>query len=190
MSRIKALFQALKDCDNPSEVIDHGPYKCTRSDAWLGDGFYFWDSIIDLAHWWGKLAYGDKYIIGKLNYYYDDALIYDLLEPEKLNDFREYADLLRKEYGKSYTVASVLAHMRTHPDFHYRGVRMKGEHSTSSIEGKKIFFKRRNDYYLDTKPAVQICLFHDKDVKSSPFELVYPEKYIAYNIPDMSGTMI
>jgi len=27
------------------------PVKCTRSDAWLGDGYYFWDDEIDALKW-------------------------------------------------------------------------------------------------------------------------------------------
>jgi hypothetical protein len=31
------------------------PVKCTRTDAWLGEGYYFWDDILD-AHLWGKTS--------------------------------------------------------------------------------------------------------------------------------------
>jgi hypothetical protein len=29
------------------------PIKCVRDNAWLGEGFYFWDDL-DFAHQWGK----------------------------------------------------------------------------------------------------------------------------------------
>ena len=40
-----------------------GPIKCTNSKAWLGDGYYFWDTRIDDAHWWGQMSRGDYFIL-------------------------------------------------------------------------------------------------------------------------------
>lgn len=37
----RALFQAVKDLDNPDEIEQNGPFKCRRKDAWLGEGYYF-----------------------------------------------------------------------------------------------------------------------------------------------------
>ena len=37
----RALFQAVKDLDNPDEIEQNGPFKCRREDAWLGEGYYF-----------------------------------------------------------------------------------------------------------------------------------------------------
>ena len=50
----RTLFQAIKDLDNPDEIEQNGPFKCRREDAWLGEGYYFWDSFVELAHWWGR----------------------------------------------------------------------------------------------------------------------------------------
>ncbi len=29
----------------------NAPIKCNRGDAWLGEGYYFWDNEIDAIHW-------------------------------------------------------------------------------------------------------------------------------------------
>ena len=39
-------YHTVEDRDNPDEIEADGPFKCTRGDAWLGPGYYFWDSKI------------------------------------------------------------------------------------------------------------------------------------------------
>ena len=60
-------YQTLEDRDNIDYVENEGPFKCTRSDAWLGHGYYFWDTNIDWAINWGNKSFkrtGKEYIIG------------------------------------------------------------------------------------------------------------------------------
>ncbi len=61
----KSLFQTVEDRNNPWDIASKGPFLCSRSNAWLGEGFYFWDSFIELAHWWGNTVYGGKYVVCK-----------------------------------------------------------------------------------------------------------------------------
>lgn len=58
-------FQTLEDRDNVHEVESDGPFVCPRNNAWLGIGCYFWDTHIELAHWWGASALNNKYMITK-----------------------------------------------------------------------------------------------------------------------------
>lgn len=187
MNRTKTLYQTLEDRSNPVEIKNHGPYKCDRKNAWLGPGYYFWDTNIELAHWWGRLNYVD-YIIGKIDYFFDTSKIYDLLEPENLKDFREYANMLINSTDKKYTVSAVLKHMKLYSNFKYKGVRMRGEHCTKDIKNNKLSLSVR--HYLDLIPPVQVCLFYEDDVKLYPFEIVHPAQYLVYNITDMSGMTI
>ena len=60
MNRI--IYQTVEDRGNPDYVEQHGPFICTNKNAWLGEGYYFWDTIIELAHWWGNLCYKDSRI--------------------------------------------------------------------------------------------------------------------------------
>jgi len=56
-------FQTVEDRDNPDEVEAIGPFICRRANAWLGEGYYFWDTNIDWAHEWGQRGYLNNYII-------------------------------------------------------------------------------------------------------------------------------
>ena len=53
---VKKIFQTLEDRNNPDEVESQGPFICTNN-PWLGKGYYFWDTFLDLAHWWGTKAF-------------------------------------------------------------------------------------------------------------------------------------
>ena len=46
---VKKIFQTLEDRNNPDEVESQGPFICTNN-PWLGKGYYFWDTFLDLAH--------------------------------------------------------------------------------------------------------------------------------------------
>ena len=48
------LYQTVDDRRNIKYVLENAPFKCTRNDAWLGEGYYFWDTFINFAHWWGE----------------------------------------------------------------------------------------------------------------------------------------
>ncbi|MBK9689303.1 MAG: hypothetical protein IPO65_16695 [Saprospiraceae bacterium] len=50
---IKTVYQTLENRGNQDYVENNGPFLCSRNNAWLGNGYYFWDSFIENAHWWG-----------------------------------------------------------------------------------------------------------------------------------------
>ncbi len=61
-------YQTLEDRDNRDDVEASGPFICKRADAWLGDGYYLWDTNIQWAHEWGMNSFkrnGKEYLIGK-----------------------------------------------------------------------------------------------------------------------------
>ena len=65
-------YQTLEDRNNITEVEQNGPFICNRTDAWLGTGYYFWDTNMEWAKNWGFNSYerrGQGYVIGhcKLN---------------------------------------------------------------------------------------------------------------------------
>ena len=62
------IYQTLEDRQNYDDVEKHGPYFCCARDAngtpksgvkepWLGEGYYFWDTRIADAQWWGNTIY-------------------------------------------------------------------------------------------------------------------------------------
>ncbi len=62
------IYQALENRNNDEFVEEHGPFFCSLVDThgkvkngvkepWLGAGYYFWDSRIEDAKWWGATVY-------------------------------------------------------------------------------------------------------------------------------------
>lgn len=101
MNRI--IYQTVEDRENPDYVEQHGPFICTNKNAWLGEGYYFWDTIIELAHWWGNLCYKDSgYIICQSAC--DDKLekVFDLVgRPEHLIEMKRCSEIITKKWHKS-----------------------------------------------------------------------------------------
>lgn len=46
------LYQTVKNNGNKQSIETFGPIY-GKVDTWLGNGYYFWDGFIELAHWWG-----------------------------------------------------------------------------------------------------------------------------------------
>lgn len=103
------LYQAVKDKCNPDEIELKGPFECRRANAWLGKGYYFWESFIELAHWWGRESCDGKYVICLSHCDSSFPNTFDLYNsPEHLSIFRNLYKALVNEYpNKEITVAFV-----------------------------------------------------------------------------------
>ena len=97
MLRLDNLLQTIDDQDNPDYVEEHGPFKSVTS-HWLGVGYYFWDSLMRRAHWWGDRHYGGNYMIiaSDTDYGYptetitvagEDIIYTDDMSPVEFNSF-------------------------------------------------------------------------------------------------------
>ena len=55
----------LREGQSDEEIVSEGPFICTADDAWLGEGYYFWDTDKSLAHAWGtsRKKFKEKYVI-------------------------------------------------------------------------------------------------------------------------------
>jgi|WetSurMetagenome_2_1015567.scaffolds.fasta_scaffold276741_3 hypothetical protein len=180
----KDIYQTLEDRDNPDGIEINGPFKCDRKDAWLGDGYYFWDTFIELAHWWGHKGYNGNYIICKSNFKYENDDIFDLVgNTEHIMDFRKIGDYLRKNvYKPEISVRYIVDYMKTHVrDFRkYKAIRVNGIDSINGDERmleNRYYFNKNNNAYLDCMPCIQLCVFSKKNIGGDNFKIVYPEMY-------------
>lgn len=185
------IYQTLEFRNNRMKVELDGPFKCDWENTWLGDGYYFWDGIKDVAHWWGRSRYkkkGKEYIICKAQCDFDSELCFDLHgNTDHINQFRDIVLFMKKQgkFKKDTTVKRVLEHMKktkvlTHPSIRVCGVnsiskkyrdynlKLKFEYQENE-DGSEIIDYR----YLDLFPAIQICIF-DKDILNvNDFHQVY-----------------
>jgi hypothetical protein len=83
----KEVYQTLRYLDNNDVVLCEGPYKCTKDDAWLGHGYYFWEDSMRPAKYWGKKFHDNKYIICKGTCKIDETNCFDLVGSVKHDEF-------------------------------------------------------------------------------------------------------
>lgn len=93
---IRKIYQTLEDRNNPDEVESQGPFLCNRKDAWLGNGYYFWDSFIENAHWWGKEGARYKsYLICESSFHLNEKC-FDLYDnPEHIKNLIEIINIMK-----------------------------------------------------------------------------------------------
>lgn len=176
------LYQTVEDRNNPDEILEKGPFKCERKDAWLGSGYYFWEGEIGFAKKWGKNARYEKFVICESAFDYDDHCFFDIVgNPSHLKTMREITELLEKKVFKdkdiTITVPMVIEILRNEmaEDFHYKSIRSRSEWK----EWRFLlpFSARRPDKeQCNLCPEIQHCVI-DLTFLIKDYRIVYPEKY-------------
>lgn len=184
---IRTVYQTLEDRDNPDFVEQNGPFKCVRKNAWLGDGYYFWDSFIENAHWWGAegASYGGRYMICESTYVLDEERCFNLIDNPL--HFEMYNNTKQLMHDKGLfvenvtTVARIIEYIKnTLKLFKYEGIRVYGVNSksfSSPFSNRTIFDNNHNTKYLDSIPAIQVCFYSTKSLNLKGFKLIYPPEY-------------
>lgn len=183
---LKVLFQTVGDRGNPEVIESCGPFICKKY-PWLTEGYYFWDTFIEYAHWWGQQSYNGSYVISQYQFDYRTEEIFDLTDPTYLAEFKQYAEYIEKDTGEhDITVPQVLEHMRRHTSFPYKGIRAEGRYSISykyfpHLRELMPFIKvsyKKTTARLDMLPPVQLCLFSKNYIKKESGAIVFPDEYI------------
>jgi hypothetical protein len=184
----KEVYQTLEDRSDPDYVENHGPFLCNRKNAWLSSGFYFWESYLDNAHWWGaecnKSNYRDGYIICEAAIEYEEEKCFNLADNEShLAQLRQAASLLRSKGipENQITVGNAMQFLKDKIDsFNYDGVRAKGERVrlSSSKYSNPLFYTPGGNPYIDLNPPIQICLFTKKSLGQKNYRVIFPEEYV------------
>lgn len=183
------IYQTLEDRQNYGEVEEHGPYFCYAREGngkpksgvkepWLGEGYYFWDTRIADAKWWGNIVYRQKgYIICHTTYDQHSHLLYDLVgDMKQFDEFVACADFIKAKLNTSIVSFSVvLTYMKKLPEFDYKAIRAWP--LPYSVE--KTIIKFPGDrLVLGKADKIQICFF-DKTLLTNPYKIVYKKTFAA-----------
>lgn len=180
--KMKTLYQTLENRENPDEIESDGPFPCNRNDAWLGPGYYFWDTFIELGHWWGKKSYNGNYMVCEAICNDDSNQFFDLAggNMEHLKEFKEYAQILLKQYP-NFTVSKIIEHMKRYSGaFFYAAIRVYAVGSSNCDEilsNNRVKFVLKYPSYLDMTPSIQVCIIDKKKINLRNYLIVYPEEY-------------
>lgn len=185
--KIKKIYQTLQDRDNPDYIENNAPFKCKKKNAWLSIGYYFWDTFIENAHWWGKFSYNNSYVICEFKCNFNSHKCFDLVgETEHMLEFENAIKFLKnkKLVNNDTTVSRIISFLRKSIGFEYEAIRAYGVNSISNKkeENKNYIFQIpfvKNGYqYLDYKPLIQICILKKNGLNLREGRIVYPDKYI------------
>ncbi len=164
----KKLFHTIRKERLIAASIQNAPYLCIKN-PWLGNGYYFWDSFIELAHWWGETHYHGNYIITEAECPFPENEVYDLINnPEHIKEFANYVEMLEKKNGEEVTVPQAIEHMKKHTSFSriYKAVRADGRLSISHYYEynkpyiRRVRFNLEGNQYIDLLPPWQYCIFY------------------------------
>jgi len=183
---VSVLYQTLEDRNNVDDVEANGPFPGDKRDRWLGNGFYYWDTFIDAAHYWGYVSYkmrGKEYIIAKSEVSIPAEKLLNLLEPEQLAMFARWRDSYAKTFpGADVTVEKVITHAEKimGATFPYVAIKAEFKDCFKNKEFQDRVYPRispNGRAYLDLKPPVQICIRDKSIIGADNFKVIYPLKY-------------
>lgn len=183
---ITNIYQTLEDRGNYPEIESHGPYFCSLRDdcgrlkkgikePWLGEGYYFWDTRIDDARWWGEKIYERHmkgYIVCHTCYDQHSPLLYDMVGSISMfDDFIECAKIIKSEKKeKKIAFPVVLEYLRQREGFDYKAIRVWPDpikHITNPHA--EVFFPWQQAT-IKKLGKIQICFF-DKTLLTQPFTI-------------------
>lgn len=178
------IYQTLQDKENADEVESNGPYYCNWNNSWLGKGYYFWDSFIENAHWWGETHCSGNYMICQALVDLGENNCFDLVgNTNHLNDFGNSIDFMKKQglISENTTASRVLEFMKENNLFlEYTAIRAYGINSKgkSYEPNYRIIFEVDNKiHYLPYKPEIQLCLLSFKNLNFRDYRIIYPDIY-------------
>lgn len=176
-SHTVSIYQTLENRGNPDEIEAHGPYLCTSPKAWLGKGYYFWDTFIFHAHAWGEKSYGGNYVICKASFQFDWDFVFDVVgNMEHVQMLEEIARVLH-ENGRICTVAKSLEILKSKTDFSRQYIAVRAKDEKVDLH-HRISFTNNGAEYMSTSPRVQICFFDKSLLMDCGYKIIYPEEYI------------
>ena len=179
----KKLYHTLENRNNAEEILMNGPFLCNDKDSWLGDGYYFWDTFIENAHWWGRnrLKCNNGYIICQAICDFDENNCLDLVGNTKHIEMfsKSYAFLVKKGIAsKKTTVKTIIDFLRkNNSEFKFEAIRINGLGSKSINSRFSLtlnFVENRHHHYFDLKPPYQICLFDKRSLNLRNFKIIFP----------------
>lgn len=175
----KDLYQTLRN-QNRKNVLRNAPFICCWENAWLGEGFYFWDTFDQNAHWWGETRLRGKYLIIKMKCDFDTDTCFDLVgDTEHLQEFESCFELMKKHnlVTEETTVAQIINFIINTGAFNYQAIRAYGINSVNKLNethAKRLIFEIGKPQYLDFRPAIQICIYTKTGLNLRDLSIHYP----------------
>jgi hypothetical protein len=173
------VYQTVKDKDNAHLIEELGPIAAKKY-KWLGDGFYFWDTHIELAHWWGK-DYSNGYYILEAECIIDEKC-WDIHGngSHRLEFIKSCIALIDSKVTtkEKLTVPQVIEYFKSQGKFKYEGIRAHSPNAIKRFQNEQfiwqVVYKAGEMQYMDLYPSVQICFQTKRALSLRNYTLIYP----------------
>lgn len=155
-----ALYQAIS---SKEETIPKIPI-CSSEDARLGKGYYFWDTDIKAAKWWGKSHYEGAYRVCRSHYDAHSEHYFDLVgNMEHIQILSRCYHKLQQRKKEDYSIAEVLELIKLYiPKFKdiYWAIRARPMTKRYPDSKMDIPFARGEDnkLFISCATRVQVCI--------------------------------
>ena len=179
---MSVLFQTLEDRDNVDFVEANGPFPGNIRDRWLGKGYYYWDTFINSAHFWGRfsyLKYNKKYIIAKSVVTLHPSKTLNLLDGDDLQKFSTWINEFELTYpDKKVTPEKVITHIQNvmGKDFPYTAIKALFVDCLNCEDYQDRLYPN-GKAYLDLQPPIQVCIIDKSIIGRDNFKVIYPLNY-------------
>jgi hypothetical protein len=182
------LIQTIRDTGDPDKIENGGAILCNTNKAWVGHGYYFWDTHIELGHWWGQVHYENKYMICTADGIIDDSC-FDLHAKGKHRIiFKELVEEIIKRNistKEKILVAHVIEFYKKLKSFEFNSIRILGINSIGVEHIDKLFARYKFEensvnkkVYFDLYPPVQICIIKKNPYYCTNYKVIYPFEYL------------
>lgn len=176
---IITAYQTLEDRDNIDEIEMDGPYKCTRSNAWLGHGYYFWDTNMDWAIGWGVTSFNKRemeFVIARCKL--DLTNCFDLVgnvqhQFDLMECIRVFKTSVKGSTRREPLIPELIEFLKRNNLFPYNSIR-----SSDNPDSRTVFYVSGRNNFVVVNQRVQVCVIDKRNVLLRPFKVVYPEKYL------------
>ena len=169
-------YHTLQDRGNPEEIELNGPQACYRSNAWLGHGYYFWDTEIGWAHEWGKKDTENKdtgYMIFEAQLLIDEHTfdLFGNVAHQKI--FTECAKGMKMQFNEKIVVPEVIKYLKKYSSFRYNSIRASDDPNPLQFT-----YNNKRTEQLSLNKRVQICLIGKTNLILDSFKVIFPERYL------------
>lgn len=181
---VREIYQTLQYRNNNKEVLENGPGHCSRDDAWLYHGYYFWEESLKPAHYWGRKWCNENYIICNAQCEINEDNCLDLVGNIKHDEYFTAALSKLKELGEltqQSTVQHVIHWLQKNSQFPFHASRAEtsdsfdmSEYLTEDDFNEKVIYDTRlSRTKLKLNKAIQLCIYNLDKVNFSNFAIVF-----------------
>lgn len=165
-------YHTLQDRGNPREIEQEGSKYCYQNNAWLGHGYYFWDTEISWAHRWKK---GDPkgYMICEAKILIDERT-FDLFgNVAHQKEYLTCVNIMKSLSINNVSVPNVIQYLKSKTDFEYNSIRAFDDPKPIQFS-----YDDKSNEQISFNKRVQVCLIDRTNLLLDSFRVIFPERYL------------